>query len=110
MRAITAAMLRISWCVPARTRWPSQHYLAARREAPSWACLLIHQVISNQGASAAMNENLLFKLFKGLLLLAAVAAFYVALCVVAPELAMGLFALAVITAPWWYGAVRRAGR
>lgn len=57
-----------------------------------------------------MNKNPLFKLFKGLLLLAAVAALYVALCVVAPELAMGLFALAVITAPWWYGAVRRAGR
>lgn len=56
-----------------------------------------------------MNKNPLFKLFKGLLLLAAVAALYVALCFVAPELAMGLFALAVITAPWWYGAVRRGG-
>lgn len=57
-----------------------------------------------------MNQNPFFKLFKGPLLLAAVAALYVALCVVAPKLAMGLFALAVITAPWWYGAVRRAGR
>lgn len=57
-----------------------------------------------------MNENPLLTLFKGLLLLAAVAALYVVLCVIAPELAMGLFALAVITAPWWYGAVRRAGR
>lgn len=57
-----------------------------------------------------MNENLFLKLFKGLLLLAAVAALYVAPCVVAPKLAMGLFALAVVTAPWRYGAVRRAGR
>lgn len=57
-----------------------------------------------------MNPNPLSKLFKALLLLAAVAALYVALCVVVPELAMGLFALVVITAPWWYGAVRRAGR
>lgn len=57
-----------------------------------------------------MNENPLLKLFKGLLLLAAVAALYVALCAVAPKLAMGLFALAVVTAPWWYGAVRRVGR
>ncbi len=57
-----------------------------------------------------MNKNPLLKLFKVLLLLAAVGALYVALCVVAPELAMGLFALAVITAPWWLGAVRRAGR
>lgn len=57
-----------------------------------------------------MNENPLLKLFKGLLLLAAVAALYVALCVVAPKLAMGLFALAVVSAPWWYGALRRVGR
>lgn len=57
-----------------------------------------------------MNPNLLSKLFKALLFLAAVVALYVALCVVAPKLAMGLFALAVITAPWWYGAVRRVGR
>lgn len=57
-----------------------------------------------------MNPNPFPKLFKALLLLAAVAALYVVLCVVAPKLAMGLFALAVITAPWWYGAVRRAGR
>lgn len=57
-----------------------------------------------------MNENPIFKLFKGLLLLAAIAALYVALCFVAPALAMGLFALAVITAPWLHGAVRRVGR
>lgn len=57
-----------------------------------------------------MNENPLLKLFKGLLLLAAVAALYVALCVVAPKLAMGLFALTVVSAPWWYGALRRVGR
>jgi hypothetical protein len=57
-----------------------------------------------------MNENPLFKPFKSLLLLAAIAALYVALCFVAPELAMGLFALAVIAALCWYGAVRRGGR
>lgn len=57
-----------------------------------------------------MNKNPLFQLFKVLAAVLLVALSYVALCVVAPELAMGLFALAVITAPWWCGAVRRVGR
>lgn len=57
-----------------------------------------------------MNKNPLFQLFKVLAAVLLVALSYVALCVVAPELAIGLFALAVITAPWWYGAMRRVGR
>jgi len=56
-----------------------------------------------------MNKNPLFQLFKVLAAVLLVALSYVAFCVVAPELAMGFFALAVITAPWWYGAVRRVG-
>lgn len=56
-----------------------------------------------------MNKNPLFQLFKVLFLVLAVALLYTVLCVVAPKLAVGLFALAVISAPWWYSAVRRGG-
>ena len=57
-----------------------------------------------------MNQNPLFQLFKVLAVVLLAALSYVALCIVSPDLAVALFALAVITAPWWYGAVRRGGR
>lgn len=57
-----------------------------------------------------MNQNPFFKLLKVVASIAAAALAYTALCIAAPELAMGLFALVVITGPWWYGAVRRGGR
>ncbi|WP_340571282.1 hypothetical protein [Stenotrophomonas sp. G106K1] len=57
-----------------------------------------------------MNQNPFFKLLKVVATIAAAALAYTALCIASPELAVGLFALAVITAPWWYGAVRRGGR
>lgn len=57
-----------------------------------------------------MNQNPLFTLLTVVVSIAASALAYTALCIAAPELAMGLFALVIITAPWWYGAVRRGGR
>lgn len=60
--------------------------------------------------AAAMNKNPLSTLLQAVVSIAAAALAYTVLCIASPELALGLFALAVITAPWWYGAVRRGGR
>lgn len=54
-----------------------------------------------------MKQNPLFLLFKLVIAFVALALLYVALCVLSPELAVGLFALAVITAPWWFSAALR---
>lgn len=57
-----------------------------------------------------MNQNPLLTLLKVVASIAAAALAYTALCIASPELTMGLFVLVIITAPWWYGAVRRGGR